>query len=83
MSSLSQLLPLFDTGSGSTYDLRHYTMGDATPPRLARWDYHSTHVNQLLALSTVPDMEEKVTEVLSKTAERWRGYMAGRRAEHN
>ncbi len=76
MRSLKKLLPLFDTGSGSVYDLRHFTMD--VPPNLARWDYHSTHVNQLLLLSTI-DKEP----VLAQVAERWAGYMVGKRAAHN
>ncbi|XP_046389558.1 D-glucuronyl C5-epimerase B [Ischnura elegans] len=76
MASLKALLMLFDTGSGSVYDLRHFTVGQA--PNLARWDYHATHVNQLLLLATIdPD------PILSKTAERWVGYMSGKRASHN
>ncbi|KPJ07372.1 D-glucuronyl C5-epimerase [Papilio machaon] len=46
MTSLKTLLPLFDTGSGSFYDLRHFTLG--VSPNLARWDYHATHVNQAI-----------------------------------
>ncbi|XP_074655542.1 D-glucuronyl C5-epimerase B-like isoform X2 [Tubulanus polymorphus] len=76
IDSLRTLLPLFDTGSGSTYDLRHYTLGIA--PNIARWDYHTTHINQLLLLATV----EKNT-IFSKTAERWITYMKGYRAPHN
>jgi heparosan-N-sulfate-glucuronate 5-epimerase len=76
MQSLKKLLPLFDTGSGSVYDLRHFTLG--LSPNIARWDYHSTHVNQLLLLSTIdPD------PILAQVAERWAGYMQGKRAAHN
>lgn len=74
--SLKKMLPLFDTGSGSVYDLRHYSLGIA--PNLARWDYHSTHINQLLFLSTVHS-----DPVLKSVAERWTGYMKGKRASHN
>ena len=76
MQSLKKLLPLFDTGTGSVYDLRHFTLG--LSPNIARWDYHSTHVNQLLLLSTIdPD------PILAQVAERWAGYMQGKRAAHN
>ncbi|RXG72932.1 D-glucuronyl C5-epimerase [Armadillidium vulgare] len=51
MKSLRMLLPLFDTGQGSLYDLRHFTSQVA--PNLARWDYHTTHITQLLTLATV------------------------------
>ncbi|CAK1582341.1 unnamed protein product [Parnassius mnemosyne] len=76
MTSLKTLLPLFDTGSGSFYDLRHFTLGIS--PNLARWDYHATHVNQLYLLAGLdPD------PILLNTARRWEGYMQGKRAAHN
>ncbi|XP_043190302.1 D-glucuronyl C5-epimerase B-like isoform X3 [Amphibalanus amphitrite] len=77
VSSLRALLPLYDTGSGTLYDLRHVTCHVA--PNLARWDYHVTHVNQLLVLAT---MEPNVTQ-FSTTADRWAEYMSGHRAPHN
>ncbi|XP_063233030.1 D-glucuronyl C5-epimerase B [Bacillus rossius redtenbacheri] len=76
VASLKRLLPLFDTGSGTTYDLRHLALG--TAPNLARWDYHATHVNQLLLLATVD-----ADPLIAATAERWIGYMSGKRAAHN
>lgn len=76
MVSLKVLLLLYDTGSGTVYDLRHFTLGLA--PNLARWDYHATHVNQLLLLSTIDN-----DPLLAATAERWIGYMSGKRAAHN
>lgn len=53
MNSLKKMLTLFDTGSGSVYDLRHFSLASA--PNIARWDYHVTHVNQLLLLATIDD----------------------------
>ncbi|GAB0091759.1 D-glucuronyl C5-epimerase [Sergentomyia squamirostris] len=76
MTSLKRMLLLFDTGSGTSYDLRHFTLGIA--PNLARWDYHATHVNQLLLLATI-DRDA----IIEQTAKRWQGYMAGKRAQHN
>jgi heparosan-N-sulfate-glucuronate 5-epimerase len=78
LKSLRALLPLYDTGSGSVYDLRHFTM-KGSAPKLARWDYHSTHVNLLYVISTLDEEDD----FLLNTAERWRGYMVGNRAEHN
>ena len=75
--TLRAMLPLFDTGSGSVYDLRHFTLGIA--PNLARWDYHATHINQLLLLATVEDD----SELFESTAKRWMDYMKGKRAPHN
>jgi heparosan-N-sulfate-glucuronate 5-epimerase len=77
LTSLLKLLPLYDTGSGSVYDLRHVTVGCA--PNVARWDYHATHVNQLLLLATV----EPAEDLFSRTAARWADYMLGHRAAHN
>ncbi|RVE40927.1 hypothetical protein evm_014423 [Chilo suppressalis] len=76
MTSLKTLLPLFDTGSGSFYDLRHFTLG--VSPNIARWDYHATHVNQLYLLAGMDD-----DPILINTAKRWEGYMQGKRAAHN
>lgn len=78
MESLKNMLLLYDTGSGTSYDLRHLSLGVA--PNLARWDYHATHVNQLLLLATLSNDSNHLIE---RTAERWRGYMLGKRAKHN
>ncbi|XP_030387198.1 D-glucuronyl C5-epimerase B isoform X2 [Scaptodrosophila lebanonensis] len=79
MYSLKKMLPLYDTGSGSIYDLRHLSLsGVSVAPNLARWDYHATHVNQLLLLATI-DRDP----LIAQTAERWKGYMFGKRAKHN
>jgi len=80
LNSLVSLLPLYDTGSGTTYDLRHMTMGG--PPKLARWDYHSTHVNLLYTLSTICS-DENQKKFMVTTADRWLKYMIGQKAEHN
>ncbi|GAB1602182.1 D-glucuronyl C5-epimerase-like [Argonauta hians] len=76
MHSLKHMLLLFDNGSGTFYDLRHLTLG-ITPNR-ARWDYHTTHINQILLLSTIDD-----NPLFKNTADRWISYMKGRRAPHN
>lgn len=76
MESLRKLLPLYDSGSGSFYDLRHLSLGSA--PNVARWDYHATHVNQLLLLATIDN-----STIISSTASRWIRYMSGKRAPHN
>ncbi|KAF2350585.1 D-glucuronyl C5-epimerase [Trinorchestia longiramus] len=76
MTSLKKLLPLFDTGWGSLYDLRHFT--SHVPPKPARWDYHTTHITQLLLLASLDD-----DLMLSSVAARWRQYLNGQRASHN
>lgn len=63
-------------GSRSAYDLRHVTLTIA--PNIARWDYHATHINQLLLLATLDN-----STVISTTAKRWISYMNGFHASHN
>ncbi|ESO90470.1 hypothetical protein LOTGIDRAFT_123168 [Lottia gigantea] len=76
IESLKHMLLMFDNGSGTFYDLRHITLGIA--PNRARWDYHTTHINQLLQLSVMDD-----SEIFKVTAQRWMDYMKGKRAKHN
>uniref|UniRef100_A0A4W3J0I6 heparosan-N-sulfate-glucuronate 5-epimerase n=1 Tax=Callorhinchus milii TaxID=7868 RepID=A0A4W3J0I6_CALMI len=76
MESLRAMLPLYDTGSGSIYDLRHFMLG--TAPNLARWDYHTTHINQLQLLSTIED-----APIFKEFMKRWKTYLKGGRAKHN
>ncbi|NWI57084.1 GLCE epimerase, partial [Calyptomena viridis] len=76
MESLKAMLPLYDTGSGTIYDLRHFMLG--TAPNLARWDYHTTHINQLQLLSTIDD-----APVFKEFVKRWKSYLRGGRAKHN
>lgn len=76
LKSLKAMLLMFDTGSGTFYDLRHITLGIS--PNRARWDYHTTHVNQLLTLSIIDD-----DPIFLNTAKRWTDYMKGKRASHN
>lgn len=76
MRSLKVMLPLYDSGSGSFYDLRHVTMHIA--PNLARWDYHTLHVSLLYFLATIDQ-----DPVFKTTAARWDGYNKGKRAKHN
>ena len=97
VESLVTLLPFYDTGSGSVYDLRHFTM-PGSEPKIARWDYHALHVNQLYVLSTILKRLSREASTLNKsesvrlkhksqflvsTGQRWEGYMYGKNAEHN
>ncbi|XP_076852157.1 D-glucuronyl C5-epimerase B [Brachyhypopomus gauderio] len=76
MESLKAMVPLFDTGSGTIYDLRHFMLG--TAPNLARWDYHTTHINQLQLLASIDD-----APVFRDFVKRWKSYLKGGRAKHN
>ena len=70
VSTLKKMLPLFDLGSRSAYDLTHYTCGDF--PNVARWGYHATHLNQLYALYTITG-----DEYFKVFYDRWSNYMLG------
>jgi len=88
VASLRRMLPLFDTGSGTVYDLRHLTLGGAAAPNRARWDYHATHVNQLLLLSSLLQngsvaADQSTATEFRAVANRWLGYMMGKLAPHN
>lgn len=71
LDSLKSMIAMFDTGSGTLYDLRHVSSNDLAPNR-ARWDYHSTHINQLLLLN-VTDYDP----IFDSTVRRWIGYLKG------
>lgn len=70
LASLKKLLPLYDTGSRSMYDLRHASFG--SPPNVARWDYHALHVFQLNWLYNIENEQSFKT-----TADRWLFYSKG------
>ena len=75
--SLKAMASLFDTGSGSLYDLHHYQTGDV--PNVARAEYHVTHLNLLAALSAIlPD-----EEILKTIHTRWLSYHHGNRIRPN
>ncbi|XP_052715629.1 D-glucuronyl C5-epimerase B-like isoform X1 [Crassostrea angulata] len=76
MRTLKAMLLLFDSGTGTFYDLRHITAGLA--PNRARWDYHKVHINQVQLLSEVDS-----DPLFTSTAERWKGYMKGKLSPHN
>ncbi|KAI1727792.1 D-glucuronyl C5-epimerase [Ditylenchus destructor] len=76
VNSLRTFLPLYDTGVGSVYDLRH--LGLKSSPNIARWDYHALHVYLLKWLYNITD-----DKFLNEVADRWAGYAHGKRAKHN
>lgn len=76
MKTLKAMLLMFDSGTGTFYDLRHLSMGLA--PNRARWDYHTVHINQLNMLSLI----DKDT-LFTTTAQRWTDYMKGKLSPHN
>ncbi len=77
LKSLKIMLPLYDTGSGSVYDLRHVSLRKISP-NLARWDYHVLHIYQLMWMYSLEG-----EEMFKSYAERWIKYTKGERAKHN
>lgn len=76
MRSLKAMIGMFDSGSGTFYDLRHISVG--IEPNRARWDYHTTHINQLLQLMIIDD-----DDIFKTVVQRWLGYLKGKRSRHN
>uniref|UniRef100_A0AC35G3D7 Heparosan-N-sulfate-glucuronate 5-epimerase n=1 Tax=Panagrolaimus sp. PS1159 TaxID=55785 RepID=A0AC35G3D7_9BILA len=76
LNSLRTFLPLYDTGSGSVYDLRH--LGLKSSPNIARWDYHAVHIYLLKWLHTITN-----DPFFNEIADRWIGYAQGKKAKHN
>lgn len=76
MKSLKAMLLMYDSGFGTFYDLRHVSVGIA--PNRARWDYHTTHISQMLQLAKMDG-----DELFTNTAKRWTDYMNGKRSPHN
>ncbi|KAF6779392.1 hypothetical protein AHF37_01149 [Paragonimus kellicotti] len=93
LKTLSVVLPLFDSGSGSFYDLRHVPPSSDHPvfasqdwtsnydgPNRARWSYHALHIQQLRLLAKLDPFH---ANEWVNTASRWSGYMKGLRSPHN
>ncbi|KAH3867688.1 D-glucuronyl C5-epimerase B-like [Dreissena polymorpha] len=76
LRSLKAMLLMYDSGTGTFYDLRHLTVG--LGPNRARWDYHTVHISQLLQLSRMED-----DPLFARTAKRWDEYRVGKWAPHN
>lgn len=77
IKTLKRMLPLYDLGNRTAYDLTHYTT-TGTYPNVARWGYHATHVHQLMAINAI-EKDPMIKEVLS----RWIGYINGKTVKEN
>ncbi|MFM5846220.1 D-glucuronyl C5-epimerase family protein [Aeromonas veronii] len=66
--TLEKMLPLYDLGDKTAYDLTHYSCG--TYPNIARWGYHTTHVNQLNAIYSITK-----SEMMLSFFKRWKSYL--------
>lgn len=73
VTTLEKVLPYFDIGTFSAYDLSYITSQkpylEQLPPRLAA-RYHALHIAQLRALESVTG-----SEVFRQFAEKWNGYV--------
>ncbi len=74
--SLKIMLPMFDLGRSSAYDLTHITTGKF-PPNIARGSYHFIHVQLLSVLNHIE------SGAFSDVVERWNLYLSGWGAMHN
>ncbi|OZU88943.1 hypothetical protein CIL03_07935 [Virgibacillus indicus] len=70
--SLKRMLPLYDLGNRTAYDLTHYTT-DGGYPNVAKWGYHITHIHLLAALYSI-EKDPKMRETLI----RWKNYLKGK-----
>lgn len=75
--TLLRILPMYDNGSGTFYDLRHIAI-PGIEPRRARWDYHAVHLGQLELLLRI-----KKHPVIEQILTRWKEYVNGKPAHHN
>ncbi|WP_188455302.1 D-glucuronyl C5-epimerase family protein [Virgibacillus oceani] len=71
ITSLKRMLPLYDLGNRTAYDLTHYTTNGGFP-NVATWGYHIGHIHLLAALNSI-EKDPKINETLI----RWKGYLKG------
>ena len=76
MTSLKAMLPLYDGGSRTYYDLNHFML--RVPPNIARWDYHTLHLRQLALFYSITK-----NPIFKRYFEYWDGYTKGKFAPHN
>ena len=66
--TLEKILPLYDLGDKTAYDLTHYSCG--AYPNVARWGYHVTHINQLNAIYSITKSDK-----IQTFFKRWKSYL--------
>ena len=76
LTSLTAMLPLYDGGSRTFYDLNHFML--KVQPNVARWDYHTVHLRQLAFFYSVTK-----NPIFKRYFESWNGYTKGKFAPHN
>lgn len=70
--TLKRMLPLYDLGYRTAYDLSHYTT-DGGYPNPGKWGYHILHIHQLMTIQSI-EPYPKFQEAL----DRWIGYLKGK-----
>jgi len=70
IATLERLLPMYDLGDGSSYDLTHIT-SLVEGPNKARYSYHRLHVQLLSTLSVIEGGR------FSRVVARWDAYLRG------
>jgi len=71
MLTLKRMLPLYDLGYRTAYDLSHYTT-DGGYPNPGKWGYHVLHIHQLMTLQAIESYPK-----FQETLNRWIGYLKG------
>ena len=70
IKTLTEIMPLYDTGHRTNYDLTHFTA--QSYPNHASWHYHTLHIDMMKAINHI----EQVNPFMN-TIERWEGYLKG------
>jgi len=76
IDSLERLLPMYDLGDGSSYDLTHIT-SRVEGPNKARHSYHRLHIQLLSTLSEIENGR------FSRVVSRWDAYLRGNKLNTN
>jgi len=76
LRSLRKILPLYDIGGISSYDLGHYTFGKEKPHAAAR--YHKVHIILLRTLVAITG-----DEVFEEIGRRWTEYVEQNHNQHS
>lgn len=70
IGTLKEIVPLYDTGHRTNYDLTYYTA--KAYPNHANWHYHTVHIDMMMALNHI-EKDDPFVDLI----ERWKGYMKG------
>ncbi|XP_059146065.1 D-glucuronyl C5-epimerase B-like [Physella acuta] len=76
LRSLKIMLGMYDSGTGTLYDLRHVINHEQ--PNRARWDYHLTHIALIQEMAIIDG-----DAIFHQAASRWIDYLYGTKSKHN